>query len=494
MALTTDTGVWGTSDLVSRTLLQNALGNDYDGQRDYYDVLGYPEDPQAVDYLARYLRQDIARTIVDAPANTSWRNRPEITDDGENDEESETAFEAAVTRLFDEHRLLHYLERTDKVAGIGRFGLLFLGVADGDENDMSDPVDEQSFTDLDDLAYLSVFGEHRVNDIDLVTDPANPRYGLPKYYRIEFSQEHGHQSRRVHWSRVVHVAEDLLEDEIHGRPRLEGVLNRLHDLEKVIGGSSEMTWRGADRKFVLDADPDMGQITDSDELKGEVEEMIHGLRPVAYTRGMDLQSIEGDTVDPSGIVDELLKLIAGETGIPQRILTGSERGELASTQDRATFYGRMGERQQHFCEPQMLRPILDRLIDCGILPDPQDAEYEVEWPALFELSDLEQAELQNKQAQALKQAAPSGDPGQLGTIEEIREQVLDWSPEMGSETDVEPDELQEPEEEEDETRDVFDDVIEDVAGPQDPEAPEAPTDAPEGETPVADGGDTPEDA
>lgn len=45
-------------------------------------------------------------------------------------------------------------------------------------------------------------------------------------------------------------------------------------------------------------------------------------------------TIAQETVDPSSAAGELIKLVAGETGIPQRILMGSERSEPASPKYR----------------------------------------------------------------------------------------------------------------------------------------------------------------
>ena len=478
------------TNLANRYIAARNAGLAFGGDRDYYETLGYTRDPSVEDYYAKYLRNDIARTIVDAPANATWRERPQVIDgeDEGRDEDAETEFEQAVEYLFDEHRLLHYLERTDRVSGIGEYGILFLGLAEEpDENgnapSLEDPAQPGEFDsiletkedpnrDFDDLAYLSTFSQARVKDIDMVTEPTNPRYGLPEKYQIEFDSHGTQRTDWVHYTRVIHVAEDLLENEVFGRPRLEAVLNRLEDLEKVVGGSAEMFWRGADRKLHLNYQGD-GRPQDSGEVANEAEEMAHGLRDVLTTSNTELQSIEGEDVDPSGVVDKLLELIAGETGIPKRILTGSERGELASTQDRATFYGRIQQRQEQFAEPMLLRPVLDRLIDLGILPDPDDEDgvYTIEWPDLFELNELEQAELRKKNAEALKAASPGGDPGQTATTAEVRENIMAWSPELGEESSLDTDpEVEEREDEGDPTdydeadEDALEDILDDGGG------------------------------
>lgn len=438
----------GDTNLAKRYMAARYAGIAFGTDRDYYAVLGYNRTPDAEDYFSRYLRNDIARRIVNAYPAASWSSRPRIIDDANvgTEDEAETDFENAVEYLFDEHRLLHYLERADKATGIGEYGLIFLGLAGGDDDTVALDGDatEDTHRNLletkdepgpDDLAYIATFSQARVITLDEVENPTNPRFGLPKTYDIEFSAHQTSVTETVHYSRVIHIAEDVLENEIFGRPRLEAVLNRLDDLEKVVGGSAEMFWRGADRKMQLNYTGE-GSPADAERVSEQAEEMVHDLRNVLRTSNVELNEIAGQDVDPTGVVEQILKLIAGETGIPLRMLTGSERGELASTQDRATFYERVKQRREQFCEPAVLRPVLDRLLSLDVLPEPEGGSYTVEWPELFELNELERAELRAKNAKALKDSSPSGDPAYLATPPEIREKIHGWDPELGGETSL----------------------------------------------------------
>lgn len=466
-----------------RQALSTVTGMLYNGDRDIYEVLGYDRQINPAQYRSRYERQDIAQTIVDIPAQTAWRTRPLVTDQPEaetttNDERmvsDASEFDREVARLFEDLRLLHYLERLDRVAGIGRFGVMMLGLTDDKPLDQDPEGGFNSSNPSDSIAYLACFGESRVS-VDIEDDPRSNRYGLPKEYSITFDEGTGSQED-VHWKRVIHVAENVLDNEVYGRSRMKGVWNRLVDLEKVVGSSAEMYWRGADRKFVANSQGE--QIVNKEKMQNEIENLIHDLQSVAYLRNVELDTISGEAVDPSGIVDTLITLIAGKTGIPKRILTGSERGELASTQDRATFYGRMGERQEQFCEPQILRPLLDRLIMLGILSPPQETadtvplspgaggyrapeggRYRIEWPTLFELNEVEQAEVTATIAGAVKDTAPMGDPAQLATIEELRSNVLGWSEERGSDADSVSEAVPETPEETDADREAFEEINE----------------------------------
>ena len=50
-------------------------GVTFDGARDMYATLGYPDEISYQDYYARYKRGGIAKTIIDAFVEETWRRR-----------------------------------------------------------------------------------------------------------------------------------------------------------------------------------------------------------------------------------------------------------------------------------------------------------------------------------------------------------------------------------------------------------------------------------
>lgn len=476
--------------LLERLAVMRYAGLSYGGDRDYYATLGYNRNPDPKEYRARWERGGIAETINDAPAEASWRDRPKVIDEASEgaDDEPVTDFEKDVQTLFDDLQLLHYLERWDKALGMGEYGLLMLGLAESDTANIEDiesadapsldQAAEEDTYDIADLAYFSVFTQESVADVATVTNPMHERYGLPQRYDLELDAGDGARTETVHYTRVLHAAEGLLDNEVYGKPRLRPVLNRLDDREKILGGSAEAYWRSADRRLQLNYEGD-AKPQDADDVAEEAEEMIHGLRSVITTRNTELTAIEGSDPDPTGALDKNTEELSGTVGIPKRILTGSERGELASTQDKATFAGRIAERQSSFCEPMMLRPLIDRLVFLGIVSEPTGDGYEVEWEDIFELNELERAELAKTWAEALKNAAPMGDPGSLATDAEIREAILQWDPEKGEESSIPEDpELVEEDDEGDITDeepgdvDDMEDVLEQIEQPVAPDGGE----------------------
>jgi len=232
-----ETALMVLSAISGRAALAAALGKSFRGDRDLYQALGYPLEISLEQYEAKYKRQDVAGKLVDLPARDTWRKPPTILD---GDQEDETEFTQALQKLVDQRRLWHYLERVDRLSGLGQYGVLLIGVKG--EGALDQPVSAE-LSGPDRIIYLSGFGEQDAQIKEFEQDPGNARFGLPSLYEIDLGQIGDQRlgKKRVHHSRIIHVAEDLLTDDVHGRPRLERVYNRLDDLEKIVGGGAEAT-------------------------------------------------------------------------------------------------------------------------------------------------------------------------------------------------------------------------------------------------------------
>lgn len=381
------------SQLTSRGAIRARLGQSYGTDRDIYEALGYTKTPQYEHYQARYERQDIARAIINKPVQGCWRRPPTISERDDDD----TPFEQAWEILLDKLRIYHYFSRVDKLASIGEYAVLLLGFDDSGE--LSQPV-----TSANDLLYIMPYTQLNAEINTYNTDSKNPRYGLPESYKISIAVGTSENSigKIVHHSRVIHVTEDLTESNILGTPRLQSVLNRLQDLELVLGGSSEMFWRGGfpGMLFNLAEDAVLGDQALTD-LQDEIEEYMHGLKRYLRVKGMNVENLAPQVADPSKHVEALIDIISCATNIPKRILMGSERGELGSSQDERNWANYLQDRQINHCEPEILRPTIDRLIAVGVLPKPGEP-YSVKWEDLMSPSTKDVAEVGEIRSRTLK--------------------------------------------------------------------------------------------
>jgi len=406
---------------MSRTSWNNPLLDGPFQTRDIDGECGYPQSISTQDYINMYERGDVASRIVDIEPAECWKEYPEIY---ETEEERETEFEVALDKVVSETNLYSYLTRIDKASGIGRFGVLFLGFDDGKEWDQPAPgfseerqLDERGNAKI---LFYRVLDESGVTIAAYENDQTNRRYGQPTYYTLNFS-EHinsssangdaipAYKSVKVHWSRVIHIADNLITSEIYGMPRMQNVFNRLMDLRKILGGSAEMFWKGGFPGLSFEVDPEVGEFTEDEKiaLKNEAKQYSEGLQRYLTTVGVSVKPLNIQIANPDSHIDAVLKIIALTKGIPQRLLTGSEQGSLASSQDADTWAERVALRRNMYVTPSIIRPTIDRLIQVGALPVPPMG-YSVKWTPLAVLGEEAKAKVGKDLTEALARYSTAG--------------------------------------------------------------------------------------
>lgn len=418
------------SDLTDRLALQSQINKTHNDKRDLYNVFGYELNPNISSYINRYLRQDIAKRVIEVYPKACWSDVPYVTDDVET--QDETAFEVEYNNVCKSKKikLFHNIRRLDTVAGFGHFGILFIGVRDG--LDTALPLVKR--LKPEDILFMAPYSEKNVTISQYVEDPTSERFGLPLMYKIEFGGYGGsdansasnimkRQILNVHYTRVIHVADGVLENDVFGTPRLQPVLNRLMDLEKIVGGGSEMFYLNARGGIHLNQETGTN-LTNTDLLEQRMEEFSHNLTRYLRTKGFEVKTLNFDIADPKNYFDIIVSLISATTGIPKRILTGSEQAQLASSQDGSNWNKRVHERQIDYCENQILRPLIDWFILNGVLPQPVNDEYVVQWPDLDTITDAEKADTAVKVTQALRNYTDSQGAEMIMPPEQLFQDIL----------------------------------------------------------------------
>lgn len=377
-----------------RSVLGRRAGQHFGGARDLYEACGYPREIGAEQYLDVYKRQDIAGRIVDAYPDATWRERPLVTGDDETG-----ALEAELETLDEKFHLWGVLHRLDRLMNMGHYGVLLMGLAGGQR--ISEPVGPGE----NQLIYLQPYGESTAQIQMWDDDTSSPRYLKPVTYNLTTGVQWsgvgtGSKLLATHYTRCLHVAEDALDDESIGLPRLQRIYNRLMDLDKLLGGSAEVYWQNAAMLRQWNADPEAEfDPAAKAEMESQIEALMHGLRRDVRTQGIDSSSLAGSAEDPTGHIDKQLDVIAGASGIPKRILLGSERGELSSDQDENNWSSRIQERRQSFVTPNIVRPLISRFQRIGIIK--YRGTFTVEWPESDTLGEEKRATIALTKAQAV---------------------------------------------------------------------------------------------
>lgn len=391
-------------DMISRSTLSSAFGKTYGDERDVAKALGYPKHGMITfdHYDFRYQRQDIAGRIVDAPVEACWRLKPVLSEGSD----EPTPFEKDWEALVKKHRIYHYLAKADRISGVGEYGTLLMGFHDGLEM-----VEEA--VRAKDLLFLRVLNQKNSEIASWDVDVKSERYGHPDVYQVRLAtSEYSSASRRVHHTRMIHVAENTGDNDTYGTPRLQKVFNRLIDLDRTVGASAEMFWRAGLPGLMFTLDP---EATLTKEAKSDFEDQLnaytHDLQRWMRLQGITATHLKPDVSSPKEIFEVLIALISAAARIPQRTLIGSEQGKLAADQDSKNWDIYIDARRKDHCELTILRPFIDRLIIVGVLTAPASGEYAVIWPELTSPSQLDAADVASKKTEALSKYvnAPGAD-------------------------------------------------------------------------------------
>lgn len=455
-----DGEVTAASRLDGLTLLYRLFSQTFGGKRDLSKSLGYLEYLTYDNYLARYSRDHIAGRIVDIPAEATWKALPLLTTDTKL--RSETPVSRAFAALAKRVKLRQHLEVADRLAGIGRYSVLLLGFSDG--RPLEEPVAPGS-----QLLYVAPFSEESAQPTEIDSDPHSPGFGSPLLYAVDFARglqttdpllktvwqrlskafQPARSNQRVHVSRLVHIAEGALEDGVFGVPRLRRVWDRMDDLSKAVGGSAEVFWLVANRGLQFDVDKQMSlSQADRDALDEQIEEYEHGLRRVFQTRGVQIKGMNelgAGNVNPRSVFGVIAALIVGTTGIPYRMLFGTERGQNISSQDRKAWLEEVDDRRDKFGNEVVLTPLVEKLVAAGALP-PEAADAAIVWPPIHD--DMHRAEVAEITARAELNHARSKQFGQTVSDREFRSLYFGLPEEMPKEPEaprVEPEQNPDPE-------------------------------------------------
>ncbi len=419
--------------LIRRSILDILL----DPRHEIDKECGYPADITPLMYHMLYERDGLAKRIVDILPDESWAADPDVFENEGGETSFEIAWEALVKRL----NIWHMLHRADRLSGVARFGILLLGLGDGE--DYSSPADginergEKVGDAENSLLFLRAFDETLVRVNLRESDVSNPRFGRPTLYTLIFKDLDitelagsgiatiGDVTKRVHWTRLIHLADNREMSEVYGVPRMKPMFNRIMDVRKVLSGSGEMFWKGAFPGISFELNPGVGDVElDMDTIKEEMERYQNGLQRYLALTGMTAKSLAPTVADPKEHLIAQLDQICIALGCPKRIFTGSEEGKLASSQDAKSWAKRCAHRQQKYITPMVIRPFIDRLVALGVLPEPK--QYDVFWPDLLVVTDQEKANAALIKTQAL-QAYVTGGVDQIMSIEDFLEEVMGMS-------------------------------------------------------------------
>lgn len=417
-----DPSVIVTNAIMSRAAL---MARFTDPRRNIDQECGYPDTSSLTPLMFQelYDRHPIAARVVECLPSESWKIQPSIYETEDSDlTEFEEAWQNLPRQLMGDDNyhqdqlgsvIWGELLQADIASGIGQYGITLVGTDDG--RLLNEPAESKAGRKL---LYLRTFPEYLAQIASFDTDPKSPRFGQPLEYIVWFNDPREGTansamglpmtSATVHWSRVIHYADNTMSNKVFGAQRMRPVINPLLDLRKLYGGSAEMYWQGALPGMSIESIPQLGADVRINEkqMRDMMEAYRNGLQREIFLKGLHAEMLAPQVVDPTNQINVHLDAICVRLAIPKRIFLGSERGDLASSQDQDAWNERLKFRQQFYLSPFVIRPFINRLIALGCLPKPKG--YTIYWPDLSAVSAQELAEVASTTATAIATYVNSG--------------------------------------------------------------------------------------
>jgi Anti-CBASS Acb1-like protein len=231
------------------------------------------------------------------------------------------------------------------------------------------------------LVFINSFDESLVQIVRWEWSVRNPRFGKPVMYRVTLNDPRVQHSGVglpmatvfVHWSRVIHIADNKGSSKVMGVPRMRPILNAILDHRKVRGAGAEGYWKAAFTGLQFSTHPQLGGDVDVNrqEIMDTAENYQNSLQRFLIAAGGQWSTLAPSVTDPTPHIAAATEAICVQLGCPVRVFKGAERGELASSQDDADWNGRVSGVQWKHCTADIIIPFIDRLILFGILPEPK---------------------------------------------------------------------------------------------------------------------------
>jgi hypothetical protein len=243
------------------------------------------------------------------------------------------------------------------------------------------------------LLFLRPYDESQCQIVRYEWNIRNPRFGMPVMYRVTLNdprESHGGVGLPlatvfVHWSRVIHVAETsraggTSSSEIFAVPKLRPVLNPILDIQKIRGAGAEGYWKSCFAGLAFETHAQLGGdvFVDETATRDTMENYWNGLQRGLIGKGGSWKTLAPSVTDPTPQINVNIEAICICLGCPVPVFKGYEIGEQASTNNAVEWNKRKYERQNNFITPKIIVPLIDRLIQVGVLPAPGNARSRVE--------------------------------------------------------------------------------------------------------------------
>lgn len=351
-------------------------------KHDHFRDFGWPDQLTFAQLYRMYRRNGLAFSGVDKTVLKTWQDNPEVW---EHEDPAESDLEADIRQRFADLRIWQIFAEADRRSMVGKYAAVILRFRDNLGFDQ--PVGRVP-GGLEGLAGAIPAWEGQLTVAEFDTDPNSETYGEPLFYQFDEAAVGENKSARhlrIHPDRILIWSDD---GTINCQSALEPGYNDLLDAEKVKGAGGEGFWKtsrgaplieareGVDAKEIAQM---MGGGSSPSEFIDKINEQIDNFQS-GFDKGLMLGGMTAKPMQISLPIPEHffaapVQGFAASLHIPVKILTGSQTGERASTEDAREWAQTIKARRTTRNLP-LVREFVNRLERFGILPE---KDWHIEW-------------------------------------------------------------------------------------------------------------------
>lgn len=371
-----------------------------------YGAFGF--SPRITPLVANNLYDSVwmARKIVDIPAEDmikNWRTISAPTlDTNLIDKIQETE-----KSLFIKPKMLTALQWSRLFGG----SLLLLGVRDG--KPLNEPLEVDKIREGD-LEFIQVLDMYRVGIMDVNTfDPFSDSYLDPQFYNI-FGQT-VHSSRVIKFIGLQATYETIASYQYFGASVLQPIYETIRDAVQGLAAGSNITLKSSQDVINTSNLWDFVGTVDENKITKRFAMMqLHRsmLNMLVLDKDEEYQNVPASFAGLEGLLDKLLNMVVGASGIPATKFFGQSPNGFNATgeSDLRNYYDTISSGQENTVAPRLQK--LDEVMirsAIGFMPD----DYSFEFNSLWQTTELEETELQGKKIDNLAKLSDLGFPDEV---------------------------------------------------------------------------------
>lgn len=379
---------------------------------------GFPDHLTFSSFYGMYRRGGIAHGAIEKLIGTCWKTDPWIIQGDEQDKaKTEAPWERKLKPLLKGGRLWRAFKEADRRRLVGRFSALMIQLKD--DKGWGEKVERSA-----EIAKLIPVWQSSLTVKAIDDRPESQTYGEVLMWTYKEAGVNGSGGREIdlHPDRLF-ILGDAGPDAIGF---LEPAFNALISLEKVEGGSGESFLKNAARQLGINFDKDIDlnsiaalygvPVADLHERFNDAARDINrGNDALLITQGASTSPLVSTVADPVPTYEVNLRTVSAALDIASRILTGSQSGERASSEDQKYFNARCQSRRGELAVE--IHAFIEHLIRIKVVA-PQ-AEFTVLWDDLTEASQIDRLSNVKLMGEANMAALATGEL--VFTVDEMRE-------------------------------------------------------------------------